>query len=73
MSPSNADIISALPNPDNNPIIMLLLYKPINAIHLILNQNASSVDSNLGGVQNGILYLTVYVAVYNNLYTIAFI
>ena len=52
---------------------MLLLYKPINAIHLILNQNASSVDSNLGGVQNGILYLTVYVAVYNNLYTIAFI
>jgi hypothetical protein len=67
MSPSNADIIGAFPNPTINPIIGLLTYDSISAVHLQLNQNATSADSHLGDGTTGLLPLSVSTAVYNTI------
>jgi hypothetical protein len=67
MSPANADIIGAFPNPTIDPIIGLPNYDSISAVHLQLNQNAASVDSHLGDGINGLLPLTVSTAVYNTI------
>jgi hypothetical protein len=49
MSPANADIIGAFPNPTIDPIIGLPNYDSISAVHLQLNQNAASADSHVIG------------------------
>jgi hypothetical protein len=67
MSPSNANIIGAFPNPTIDPIIGLPTYDSICAVHLQLNKNAASFDSNLGDGINGLLPLTVPTAVYNTI------
>jgi hypothetical protein len=67
MSPSNADIIGAFPNPTTNPIIGLPTYGSNSAVHLQLNQNAVSVDSHFGDGINQLLALTVSTAVYNTI------
>ena len=48
-------------------------YESIADIHLKLNLNAASVQSNLGCGTLGLLFLTVLPAVYATLYTIAFV
>ena len=72
MSPANADVFSSFPNLTIYPIIELPTYETINLIHLRLNQNSASVDSNLEDGQNCLLPLTVSVSVYNTLSTAAF-
>ena len=63
MSPANADVIGAFPNPTIDLIIRLSIYETINSINLKLNQNSASVNSNLGDGLNVLLTLTVYIAV----------
>lgn len=67
MSPANADIIGAFPNPTIDPIIGLPAYDSISTVHLQLNQNAASVDSHLGDGINGLLPLTVSTEVYDTI------
>jgi hypothetical protein len=64
MSPANADIIGAFPNPTIDPITGLPNYDSISAVHLQLNQNTASVDCHLGDGINGLLLLTVSTAIY---------
>jgi hypothetical protein len=70
---ANADIIGSFPNPTIEAISGLPTYDSINAIHLKLNQNAASVDSNLGDGLNGLLPLTVSMAVYNTISNTPFV
>jgi hypothetical protein len=67
MSPANANIIGAFPNPKIDPIIGLPNYDSIIAVQLQLNQNAASIDSHLGDGINGLLPLTVSTAMYNTI------
>ena len=61
-SPDNADVVGAFMNPTIDPIIGLPNYERPNKIHMTLNQNATSIDSNLGYGQNGLLPRTISVA-----------
>jgi len=70
---TTADIMGAFPNPSLTPIIGLPTYAAIAEIHLLLNQNAASVDSDLGGGQHGHLALTVSAAVYATISAIPFV
>ena len=65
LSPYNANIFGSF----SNPTIDLTL----NSIHLNLNQNTASVDSNLGDGLIRILPLTFSAAVYNTLPTTPFV
>ena len=73
MSPYNANIVGYFPNSTIGLIIGIPTYKKLNYIHLKLNQNTSSVDSNLGDRLIGLLPLTVSAAVYNTLLTTPFV
>ena len=66
-------IVDGLPFPTIDPIIGTPDYKSIAYIHLKLNSNSASVQSNLGCGTLGLLFLTVLPAVYAILYTIAFV
>ena len=70
---TTADIMGAFPNPSLTPIIGLPTYAAIAELHLLLNQNAASVDSDLGGGQHGHLALTVSAAVYATISAIPFV
>jgi hypothetical protein len=73
--PSNnhADIVGSFPNPTLPPIVGLPTYTTIAEMHLLLNQNAASVDSNLGGGQHGLLGLTVSPAIYATVSPVLFV
>ena len=67
MIPYNPNIFGSFPNTTIDLIISLPTYKTLNSIHLKINQNTASVDSNLGDGIIGLLPLTVSADVYNNL------
>ena len=66
-------IVGGFPFPTIDPIIGTPDYESIADIHLKLNLNAASVQSNLGCGMLGLLFLTVLPAVYTTLYTTAFV
>ena len=59
--------------PTINPIIGTLDYESITDIHLKLNSNAASVQSNFGCGTPGLSFLTVSPAVYATLSTTTFV
>ena len=69
----NSDVVCALPNLTIDLIIGLPTYETINSNHLNLNQNATSINSNLGDGLSRILHLTISAVVYNTLLTIPFV
>ena len=66
-------IVDGFPFPTIDPIIGTPYYESISDIHLKLNSNAVSVQSNLGCGMLGLLFLTVSPAVYATLSTTAFV
>ena len=73
MPSSIEKIVDRFPFPMIDPIIGTLDYKIIVDIHLKLNYNADSVQSNIGCGTLGLLFLTVLPAVYATLSTTAFV
>ena len=73
MSSSIEIIVGRFPFPTIYPIIGTPYYESIADIHLKLNSNAVSVQSNLGCGTLGLLFLTVSPAVYATLSTTAFV
>ena len=73
MPSSIEKIVDAFPFPTINPIFGTPEYESIADIHLKLNSNAASLQSNLGCGTLGILFLTVSPAFYPTLSTIAFV
>ena len=65
--------MDGLPFPKISPIIGAPNYKTIAKVHLKLNSNATSFQSNLGCVTLGQLQLTVSPAVYTTFSATAFI
>ena len=72
MPSSIKKIVDRFPFPTIDPIIGTPDYESIADIHLKLNSNASSVQSNIGCGTLGILFLTVSPAVYATLSTAEF-
>ena len=73
MPSSIENFVDRFPFPTINPIIGTPDYKSIADIHLKLNSNAASVQSNLGCGTLGLLFLTVSPAVYATLSTTKFV
>ena len=65
-------IVDGFPFPTISPIIGSPNYETISEVHLKLNSNSASVQSNLGCGTLGLLQLTVSPAVYATLSTTAF-
>ena len=72
MPSSIEKIVDGFPFPTIDPIIGTPDYESIADIHLKLNPNAVSVQSNLGFGTLGLLFLTVLPAIYTTLSTTAF-
>ena len=66
-------IVDGFPFPTINPIVRTPNYESIAEIHLRLNSNAASVQSNLRCGTLGLLFLTISPAVYSTLLTVAFV
>ena len=66
-------IVDGFPFPTISPIIGSPKYETISKVHLKLNSNAASVQSNLGCGTLGLLHLTVSPAVYATLSATTFI
>ena len=73
MPSSIKKIVEGFPFPTIDPIVRRPDYESIEDIHLKLNLNAASVQSNLGCGILGLLFLTVSPAVYVTLSTSAFV
>ena len=73
MPSSIENIVDGFPFPTIDPIVGTPDYEIIADIHLNLNLNALSVQSNLGCGTLGLLFLTVLPAVYATLSTLAFV
>ena len=73
MPSSIKNIVDGFPFPKIDPIIVTPDYESIADIHLKLNSNVASVQSNLGCGMLGLLFLTVLPAVYATLFTTAFV
>ena len=73
MPSSIEKIVDGFPFPTIDPIIGTPDYKSIADIHLKLNLNAVSVQSNLGCGTLSLLFLTVLTAVYATLSTTKFV
>ena len=73
MPSSIEKIVDGFPFPTINPIIGTPDYKSIADIHLKLNSNAASVQSNIGCGTLGLLFLTVSPAIYATLSTTMFV
>ena len=72
--PSDIDnIVATFPYPTVPTIEGLPTFSTIKALHLKLNANAASVQSNLGDGNQGLIYLTVSDAVYATLSDVEFI
>ena len=65
--------MDGFPFPTIDPIIGTPDYESIADIHLKLNSNDASVQSNLVCGTLGLLFLTVLLAVYATLYTTVFV
>ena len=66
-------IVDTFPYPSVPPIERLPTYSTIKELHLKLNANAASVQSNLGDGNNVFIYLTIFDEVYNTLSDVPFI
>jgi hypothetical protein len=66
-------VVDGFPHPIIFPINGMPNYEALSDLNLKLNSNASSVHSDLGNGQLGLLALTVSVAVYNTLSNIPFV
>ncbi len=66
-------IVDTFPYPSIPAIEGLPTYSTIKELHLKLNANAASVQSNLGDGNNGLIYLTVSDEVFNTLSDVPFI
>ena len=73
MPSSIEKIVDGFPFPTIDPIIGIPDYKSIAYIHLKLNLDAASVQSNIGCGKLGLLFLTVLPAVYATLSTTKFV
>ena len=73
MPSSIEKIVDGLTFPTIDPIIGTPDYESIADIHLNLNSNSASVQSNLGCSTLGLLFLTVSPAVYATLSTTTFV
>ena len=73
MPSSIENIVDRLPFSTIDPIVGSHDYESIADIHLKLNSNSASVQSNLGCGTLGLLFLTVSPAIYATLSTIAFV
>ena len=73
MPSSTKKIVDGFPFPAIDPIIGTPDYESIADIHLKLNSNAASVQSNLGCGTLDLLFLTVSPAVYATLSTTKFV
>ena len=68
-----AKIVDGFPFPTIPPIVGVPNYESIAELHMKLNSNSASVQSNLGDSTLGLLSLTVSDAVYNTLSNIPFV
>ena len=73
MPSSIEKIVDRFPFPTIDPITGTPDYKSIADIHLNINSNAASVQSNLGCGTLGLLFLTISPAVYATLSTTEFV
>ena len=73
MPSSIEKIVDGFPFPTIDPIIGTPYYKSIADIHLKMNSNAASVQSNLGCGTLGLVSLTVSTTVYATLSTTTFV
>ena len=73
MPSSIKTIVDGFPFPTIDPIVGTPYYESIAYIHLKLNLNAASVQSNIGCGTLGLLFLTVLSAVYATIPTITFV
>ena len=73
MPSSIEKVVDGFPFLTINPIIGTQDYESITDIHLKLNSNAASVQSNLGCGTLGLLFLTVFTADYATLPTTEFV
>ena len=73
MPSSTEKIVDGFLFPTNDPIVGTSDYEIIADIHLKLNSNGASVQSNLGCGTLHLLFLTVLPAVYAKLSTIVFV
>ena len=73
MPSSIEKIVDRFPFPKIDPIIGTPYYESIADIHLKLNSNAASVQSNIRCGTLGLLFLTVLPAVYATLSTSTFV
>ena len=73
MSSTVDKTVENFPFPTILPIVGEPNYKTIAKVHLKLNANYASVQSNLGDGQLGLLFLTVSPSVYNTLFATTFI
>ena len=67
MIPYNTNIVGSFPNKTIDLIISPPTYETLNSIHLKINQNTASVNSNLEDGIIGLLPLTISADVYNTL------
>ena len=67
------NIVDGFPFPTIPPIVGTPTYNTISEVNLKLNSNSTSVQSNLGCGNLGLLQLTVSSAVYNTLLSTTFI
>ena len=73
MPSSIEKIVDVFLFPTTYPIVGTPNYESTTGIHLKLNSNAVSVQSNLGCGMLGLLFLTVLPAVYATLSTVVFV
>ena len=66
-------VIDSFPHPTIQPIVGQPTYETLAEVHLKFNTNAASVHSHLGNGQLGLLFLTIYPAIYNTQSNIVFV
>ena len=71
--PSTIDnILDGFPFPTIAPIVGLPNFETISELHMKLNSNGASVQSNLGNGALGLMHITVYPTVYTTLLSTPF-
>ena len=73
MPTKSKNIVDGFPHPTITPIIGMSTYETIADLHINTNKNSTSVQSNMGDGQLGILPLNVSQDVYNTLLSVAFV
>ena len=66
-------IVENFPHKTIQPIVRQPTYETLATLHLMINTNASSVRSNRGNRQLGLIFLTLAGAVYSTLSSTLFV